>query len=230
MQLMNGIQHVSFDLWLTLIKSNPEFKPLRNKLFAKHFAVQQPEDAVTKAFRHFDILFNQINERAGGNVHYTEMLYVILDNLGVPIAQVSDEAMLSYYKEMEKLFYDFHPQLIDAQTIDVLKSLQDKGCSINILSNTGFILGATLRPLLGILKIEEYFDFQLYSDEMGNSKPSSKVYHQVFVAGNKIKTLTKSDILHLGDNAIADVQGAAQYGFKSAIIDRTNTLSKIFLN
>jgi len=230
MALMNGIKHISFDLWLTLIKSNPEFKPLRNKLFAKHFAVQQPEEAVTKAFRHFDILFNQINERAGGNVHYTEMLYVILDNLGVPIAQVADEAMLAYYKGMEKLFFDFHPQLIDAQTIDVLKSLQDSGCSINILSNTGFILGASLRPLLGILKIEEYFDFQLYSDEMGNSKPSLKVYNEVFIESNKIKALEKDNILHIGDNAVADVQGAAQYGFRSVLIDDVNTLSKIFLN
>ena len=230
MASMNGIKHVSFDLWLTLIQSNPEFKPLRNKLFAKHFAVQKTDEEVAMAFRHFDILFNQINERAGGNLHYTEMLYVILDNLGVPIAQVADEAMMSYYKDMEKLFYNFHPQLIDAQTIAVLKSLQDKGCSINILSNTGFIVGATLRPLLGILKIAEYFDFQLYSDEMGSSKPSLKVYNEVFIESNKIKALEKDNILHLGDNVIADVQGAAQYGFRSAIIDRTNTLSKIFLN
>ncbi len=26
----NSIKHISFDLWLTIIKSNPNFKPKRN--------------------------------------------------------------------------------------------------------------------------------------------------------------------------------------------------------
>lgn len=230
MAVLDGIRHVSFDLWLTLIKSNPEFKPLRNRLFARVFGVQRQEEEVTKAFRHFDQLFNLINERAGGNVHYTEMLYVILDHLGVPVHQVAADTMDRYYEEMEQLFYHYHPQLIEPGTAAILKRLTEEGCSINILSNTGFILGKTLRPLLQQLDIAPYFNFQLYSDEMGNSKPSLKVYEQVWVESNRIKLLEKTQILHIGDNKVADVEGAEKFGFRSAIIDGDHALRNLFLN
>lgn len=230
MEPLNGIRHVSFDLWLTLIKSNPAFKPLRNELFARYFGIPKNTEEVSQAFRHFDQLFNQINERAGGNVHYTEMLYVILDHLGISIDEVPEDAMAGYYVEMEQLFFKHHPVLISPDTIDVLNRLKDKDCTINILSNTGFILGKTLRPVLQELGIADYFSFQLYSDEMGNSKPSLKVYEQVFVETKKIKSLTKEEVLHIGDNKIADVEGARKYGFKSMILDDANTLKKIFLN
>ena len=32
-------KHISFDLWLTLIKSNPEFKSKRNLLFRDFFEI-----------------------------------------------------------------------------------------------------------------------------------------------------------------------------------------------
>lgn len=230
MELLNGIRHVSFDLWLTLIKSDPAFKPLRNELFASYFGIQKKSEEVTQAFRHFDLLFNQINERAGGNIHYTEMLYVILDHLGISIHEVPEDAMAGYYVEMEQLFFKHHPILISSVTIDVLNGLRDKDCTISILSNTGFILGKTLRPVLQELRIADYFSFQLYSDEMGNSKPSLKVYEKVFAETQKIKLLTKEEVLHIGDNKIADVEGARKYGFRSMILDDANTLKKIFLN
>lgn len=230
MEILNGIKHVSLDLWLTLIKSNPAFKPLRNELFARYFGIQKNGEEVTLVFRHFDQLFNQINERAGGNIHYTEMLYVILDRLGIPIDKVPEDAMAGYYIEMEQLFFKHHPMLISSATTDVLNRLKDKNCTINILSNTGFILGKTLRPVLQELGIADFFSFQLYSDEMGYSKPSSKVYERVFIETKKIKSLSKEEVLHIGDNKIADVDGARKYGFQSMILDDVNTLKKIFLN
>ena len=230
MQLLDGIRHVSFDLWLTLIRSRPEFKPLRNELFARHFGVHKPVPEIAAAFRHFDQLFNLINEKAGGNVHYTEMLYVILDYLGVPVAQISADAMDQYYRKMEILFYENHPLLIDPNTIAVLDMLKEKDCTINILSNTGFILGNTLKQLLVMLGIADYFSFQLYSDEMGNSKPSPKVYAQVLDETQKLKPLFKEEVLHVGDNPVADLGGARQFGFRSVLLDKDNTLRNLFLN
>jgi putative hydrolase of the HAD superfamily len=206
------------------------FKPLRNELFARFFGVKKSADEVTFVFRHFDLLFNRINERTEGNVHYTEMLYVILDHLGIAIDDVPESAMEAYYMEMEQLFFEHRPHLISAETADILKRITDNGCTINILSNTGFILGKTLRPLLEQLDVEQYFSFQLYSDEMGNSKPSQKVYETVFRETQKIKELSKNAVLHIGDNTFADVEGATRFGFRSALIDETNTLKKIFLN
>ncbi len=230
MWLQEGIRHVSFDLWLTLIRSNPVFKPLRDKLFARYFGIRQPVAAVTAAFRHFDLLFNQINERAGGNVSYAEMLYVILDHLRVPLAEVPRDAMEGYYRQMEQLFYEHHPSLIDPGTIAVLERLRAAGCTINILSNTGFIQGNTLRPVLATLGIADYFSFQLYSDEMGHSKPSQKAFEQVFDETQKLGSLTKEEILHVGDNPVADLNGARQFGFRAALLEEGRTLQHLFLN
>jgi putative hydrolase of the HAD superfamily len=229
MHTLDGIQHISFDLWLTLIKSNPEFKPLRNQLFARHFDIQRDPEDVAMAIRHFDLLFNNMNERTGRNVHYSEILYVILDYLGTPIDKISANDMEAYYQQMETLFFAFPPVLIDANTKHILQIVRDKGITLNILSNTGFILGNTLRKLLNHLDMEPYFCFQIYSDEMGHSKPSEIVYGRVFQELQSIKTLSKQAVLHIGDNQIADVQGAANFGFQSLLIDSKNTLSKIFL-
>jgi putative hydrolase of the HAD superfamily len=230
MQLLDGIRHVSFDLWLTLIRSQPGFKPLRDELFARHFGIPRPLPEITAAFRHFDQLFNLINEKAGGNVHYTEMLYVILDYLGVSIDQIPADAMDSYYRKMEMLFFENHPVLIDPHTIAVLDALKEKGCTINILSNTGFILGSTLRQLLTMLGIADYFSFQLYSDEIGNSKPSPMVYERVLGETRKIRPVDKEEVLHVGDNPVADLGGARGFGFRSVLLDKDNTLRNLFLN
>jgi putative hydrolase of the HAD superfamily len=225
---LQGIKHISFDLWLTLIKSNPEFKPLRNQLFAKHFNVRKPEEAVAASFRHFDVLFNSINEKIGNNIHYSEMLFVILDNLGVPIESISQSDMEAYYKEMETLFFNYHPQLMEPETANILTGLQDKNISISILSNTGFILGSSLRKLLNHLDIETYFCFQLYSDEMGHSKPSQKVFESVLKEIQHIKTIEKQEVLHVGDNPISDIAGSQQFGFKPLLLNSENTLRKLF--
>ena len=231
MELLKGLKHVSFDLWLTLIKSDPVFKPLRNELFIRHFDIQQSKEQVTAAFRYFDLLFNRINEKTGGNLQQTEMLYLILDHLEVDIEQVTAGDMSAYYVEMEQLFFTYHPRLIDAATIAILQAIRDKGCSVNILSNTGFILGKSLRQLLGILQLEPYFDFQLYSDEVGCSKPSADMYSHVFSTVNQNRLVQKEEILHIGDNEIADYIGAQQFGFRTALIDTDkNILSKLFSN
>ncbi len=231
MELLKGLKHISFDLWLTLIKSDPVFKPLRNELFARHFDIQKPADEVTAAFRYFDLLFNRINEKTGGNLQQTEMLYLIMAHLGVDIEQVTEYDMTAYYRDMEQLFFTHHPQLIDAATIRVLQAIREKDCSVNILSNTGFILGSTLRQLLQVLQLEPYFDFQIYSDEVGCSKPSADMYSHVFATVNRQRQVRKEEILHVGDNEIADYNGAQQFGFRTALIDtHKNILSNLFSN
>ncbi|PSK90683.1 HAD family hydrolase [Taibaiella chishuiensis] len=231
MELLRGLKHVSFDLWLTLIKSDPVFKPLRNQLFARYFDISRPAETVTQAFRYFDLLFNRINEKTGGNLQQTEMLYLILDHLGVSIETITAGDMQGYYHEMEQLFFRHHPQLIDKGTVTVLQAIKDQGCSVNILSNTGFILGSTLRQLLPVLGIGSYFDFQVYSDETGCSKPSADMYDQVWTRVKQYGTVVKEEVLHVGDNAIADYNGAQQFGFRSVLVDtQHNLLSNLFSN
>jgi putative hydrolase of the HAD superfamily len=63
--------------------------------------------------------------------------------------------------------------------------------------------------------LEEYFDFQIYSDECGFSKPNKKIFDLIH---KEMPNMDKTQILHVGDNEIADYKGAIEYGFKAHLI------------
>ena len=172
---MHDYRHYSFDLWLTLIKSNPYFKTERAKTFHKEFnPANKSMDVVANAFRQVDIMCNAINEKTGKNIGSDEMYLMVISLIngnGLSFTAI-DTAKL--YDEMEDLVFRYLPILYTAETTGVLAHLKQKGnCTMSILSNTGFIKGTTLRNVLEQLEIGHYFDFQLYSDEAGLSKPKS---------------------------------------------------------
>ncbi len=57
-----------------------------------------------------------------------------------------------------------------------------------------------------------------YSDECGFSKPNYKIFELVYNEVNKIELMSKSAILHVGDNKNADYTGAKIYGFDAKLI------------
>jgi putative hydrolase of the HAD superfamily len=72
-------QHYSFDLWLTLIKSNPYFKIERTKIFHRDFnPAGKSIDDVARAFRQVDLMCNAVNERTGKNIDADEMYLMVI--------------------------------------------------------------------------------------------------------------------------------------------------------
>ena len=67
-------QHYSFDLWLTLIKSNPHFKKERALFFHKHLNTKHKSiEEVEKTFRQVDLMSNATNEKTGQNISANEL-------------------------------------------------------------------------------------------------------------------------------------------------------------
>ncbi len=210
-----GFKHISFDLWLTLIKSNPEFKIKRNLLFKDYFEIESPIEKVSQQLRYYDVVCNTINERTGLNIDTNEIYLFILASLDVPIQGIQLSKLEGFYTESERLFLSYKPTLIYSNTKDYLKIIKSEGIGINILSNTGFIKGFTLKKLMAFYELEECFNFQIYSDECGFSKPNKKIFDLVH---KEVPHIDKSQILHVGDNEIADYKGALEYGFKAHLI------------
>lgn len=67
-------------------------------------------------------------------------------------------------------------------------------------------------------ELSDYFMFQLYSDEIGISKPNHSVFDLVFHKVNDHCRVTKSEVVHIGDNKFADYLGAKNYGFQAILI------------
>ncbi len=209
------IKHISFDLWLTLIQSNPNFKNERNKLFKSFFEIKYDLNLVSDKIRYYDVLCNSINEKIGYNIDTFEIYLFILKSLDYDINCCSIDKFEEFYFESEILFFRHEPKFIENNIVNTLIKFQEDSVSLSILSNTGFIKGNTIRKFLRKYDLENLFSFQIYSDECKFSKPNSKIFQLVNDNVIKMDIQSKSDVLHVGDNLIADYEGALEFGFKS---------------
>ena len=221
---MTYYQHYSFDLWLTLIKSNPEFKIQRTKIFHRDYNPGgKTIDEVAKAFRQVDLMCNAINETTGKNIDSDEMYLMVISIINDNRLNFNDIDAGMLYTSMDELLFNYLPLPYADVTIDALDTLKQKsGSTFSLLSNTGFIKGVTLKKVLLELKIDKYFDFQLYSDEAGMSKPNPLFFELMLQNIERInhpKKIALNNIIHIGDNPITDIKGANVAGIQSLLIN-----------
>jgi len=227
---MTGHQHYSFDLWLTLIKSNPLFKKQRSRYFHQYYNFKNISlEAVEHKFRSVDLMCNAINERTGKNIDADEMYLMVISQINDNQINLHDIDIDALYNTMEALVFDYLPQVYDQDTVSLLANLKGSGITTNILSNTGFIKGVTLRKVLQELTLTPYFDFQLYSDEAGMSKPNLAFFELMISQARQLAPLSLQDIMHVGDNPKADLEGALRAGVKATLVN-SNQVSILTLH
>lgn len=220
-------KHYSFDLWLTLIKSNPAYKQGRTQYFYEHFNGKHKSLAeVAVIFRQVDLMVNAINEKAGKNVDADEMYLMVISMINDFDFNFHDVDLVRVSNDMENLVFNHLPVLYNEEALPVLEQLKAAGSTTNILSNTGFIKGKTLRKVINHLGIDPFIDFQLYSDEVRMSKPNASFFQLMLdtIDREKHPELSLKEIIHIGDNPHADVRGAEAVGINSMLIN-SNHLS-----
>jgi putative hydrolase of the HAD superfamily len=226
---MKHIKHFSFDLWFTLIKSNPAFKKERARYFYTHFnTLKKSLETVELIFRQVDIMCNAVNEKTGNNIAAEEMYLMVIYQMNDTLDPFAQLDMTALYAEMEQLIFKHIPTVFSQETYTCLDRLkQQAGITLNILSNTAFIKGATLRKINEQLSLAPYFDFQLYSDETGVSKPNAAMYQLLLQQVIDIRNdapIAPHEILHVGDNPTADINGAVSFGINAFQINSNGQL------
>lgn len=225
MLLNQNYQHFSFDLWLTLIRSNPDFKKKRAAHFHQHFNHNNCTlEQVEQTFRQVDVMCNLINEKTGKNIDADEMYLMVLSMMNNGDAKVWQIDVNALYTDMEALLFQNLPGPFSTETPSALAHLkQNTNATLGILSNTGFIKGVTLRKVLNQIGIDRYIDVQLYSDEAGMSKPNTAFFKMMLEQLKQHHDQVDLDrIIHIGDNPIADVGGANAVGIRSQLINSNN--------
>jgi putative hydrolase of the HAD superfamily len=221
-------KHYSFDLWLTLIKSNPTYKQERVQYFYRNFnGKHKTLDEIAVTFRQVDLMVNAINEKAGKNVDADEMYLMIISMINDYDFNFRDVDLKVLDHDMEQIVFNHMPKLYCGDCLDVLAKIKESGeSSTNILSNTGFIKGKTLKKVIKHLGIDQFIDFQLYSDEVRMSKPSAGFFQLMLDTIDRTKhpELLLKEVIHVGDNPHADVRGAEAMGINSMLIN-SNHLS-----
>jgi len=210
------IKHISFDLWLTLIKSHPEFKERRAKFLQKEFnPFGYSAIKIMEIVQSVDKVSDRLNEINGKKVTTECMYRRILQKLGYDPGCVKDDVYTKIKQKVNDLFMKYPPLFLNESIQPMLHSLKEEGYSLNISSNTGYIEGTTIIATLKCLNIFEYFDFCIFSDEIGHSKPSQSFFEKVWDQTG----FEKGQVLHVGDNFKADYEGALKYGFKALHIN-----------
>ncbi len=212
------IRHISFDLWMTLIRSNPDFRKKRAEIIAEKFNPQSKSvEEIIQLIVDTDKNFDRYNETRNTKIPAIKMYSAILKKLGIhPDAIRHDADFLMNVSN--DLFLEYPPLLLNDHIPATLQALKDSGMMLSIGSNTGFIEGNTLKSLLQKLGILHYFSFLIFSDEVEMSKPSAGFYMRIW----ENTTLQKSEILHVGDNIVNDYQGAIDFGLNALLLTDTN--------
>lgn len=174
-------------------------------------------EEVAKVVKYYDDLCNTINEVIGGNVDTYEIYLLILNSLGIDLKQLDPGKLNEFYQKSEDLFLEYKPVVIFDGLHQFFDEIKNQGKTINILSNTGFIKGKTMRKFLISENLDQYIDFHIYSDEINCSKPNPQIFQEVKKLV-KNQDLELHQILHIGDNPVADYKGAKDFGFSAHLL------------
>ena len=119
-------------------------------------------EEVAHIFREVDLMGNAINEKTGKNIDAEELYLIVISRINENPSYVARIDLADLLLEMENLLFEHLPLLYADETYDTLAFLKNQpNVTMNILSNTGFIKGSTLRKVLAKLRIADFFDFQI---------------------------------------------------------------------
>lgn len=221
MRTTNGTRVISFDLWLTLIKSNatPNKATRAGALYdllgmeSRGITLDEFKAAVKEAEKIGD------DRSETGAMHYgpRERTDLVTERYG--IEPLSDAAFAEFYTGQAARFMNFPPELMQDDVIDVLTQLAGK-YDLALMSNTGFVNGAEMRPALKAIGLLDLFKIQLFSDEIGANKPNPVIYQALLNQSG----VPANQIVHIGDNRRADYDGATAMGMQAIHLPSTMTV------
>ena len=102
------------------------------------------------------------------------------------------------------------PPAVDDGALAALETLKGGGYTLALVSNIMRTPGVTLRRLLERFRLLGYFKHTTFSDEVGIRKPAPEIFALTLraVAGEP------GTAVHVGDDAVLDVQGARAAGMR----------------
>ena len=216
------IKTVSFDLWDTVfIDDSDEPKRaaagLPTKAIQRRKLVQQflerhspiSRELVDRCYDTADAAFREV--WYGQNVTWPVRvrLGVLLQGLGRKLSEDELAELVRLHEDME---LEIKPDLLPGIG-EALESLKGK-YKMAVISDAIFSPGRALRELLRHYGLLDYFDYFVFSDEAGYSKPDPRAFHAVA----KNTGCALSEIVHLGDREAKDIDGPHAVGARGILV------------
>jgi len=124
---------------------------------------------------------------------------------------IDDERLSEYFDKRFQQELTRHNHLVDG-TMEILDYLKSKSYTLHIISN-GF--GELTHEKIINSGIKKYFKTITSADDVGVRKPNPAIFAHAL----KISGAEKENSLMIGDDWIADVQGAKHFGIKPIFFD-----------
>ncbi len=211
------IHAVTFDFWETLVHDSAE--NMRDQRMLRIGAVHRVlgragrvlglADVVDAYDRSEQVLVERFWSR-DRDPAIAEQVRLVLETAspGAPDAMTPalfEEAVAGYIEPVLQM-----PPELEPRAAEAVRELASRGIALGIVSNTGRTPGVILRRVLERHDLLRHFMAISYSDEVGYRKPDAEIFRRTLAELG----IEASDAAHVGDNPIADVQGAQAAGMR----------------
>lgn len=220
------LQAVSFDVWLTLIRSHPEFKAARAALFHGILTPDASLDDFAQALRASDRVADRESEETGDDVglgrRVSGALGLLHDGAAEVLDDLPDDLVATLTARQHDLACTLPPRPLHPDVPRLLSELAEY-VPLAITSNTGMLPGSTMRELLDLAGVYAPFSVGTFSNEVGRAKPAPEIFTQT-VADLGVPA---AGIVHVGDNPRADVDGATLAGMRTEHVNQGRPIETI---
>lgn len=207
------LKAVTFDFWNTLYKSPPDQvvsvqrgQDLRQALLREgwDFSLEKLQAAFKSAW----LEAYDYQRVYGQDMGPSGQFKLVLRTLGLGEIDLSRQEVL--FKAYTTTLIKLPPRLNDG-TRETLQALRGR-LKMAVICNTGVTPGSLLRKIMEKDLLLDFFDYLIFSDEVGFAKPNTRIFN---LALEHLETAGQS-ALHVGDDAITDVIGAKKAGMQAA--------------
>lgn len=209
---------ISFDLWNTLVKSNPEFSKARIELL-KQYSNAAEED-IKSIFKEVKHSFDALVEKYGVQFDNRMLYNIVFDKLNINNIDQRERNLI--INQINDLFLEYLPLFYSEDTLEIVKKLKNEKYFLVLISNTLFIDGIIVDKAIEKIGLKQYFHNTVYSSSSYISKPHKDIFYKAYVP----LTHNKSEIIHVGDNIRTDLYGAIHYGVDAYIINNSKTTTQ----
>lgn len=180
---------------------------------------ERVEGLLTEAFRLFyygkqldpEVVCSPESDRE----FWVKLYRFILDRLGPP-EHWTEEDIHQVCNELYDIFVDPEHYRLFNDVAESLEKLKSMGLRMGIISN----FAPTLRNILQVRGILDYFDPIIVSTEVGLEKPNPLIFRLALAESG----LEAKDVLYIGDHEQNDIWASAQAGIDSVKINRYDYL------
>ena len=201
---------VLFDLGGTLV-STTEIPEVYKRILEAHGITRSIEEishAHEETEKHLDIqelavLFKE---------YWIRWNLQILNRLGI------NENVEALAEAIADRWWDYSEVMLHADVEEALQKLRVMGLKMGIVTNG---LESDYREILRKVGLLDFFDVKVGIDNVGKMKPDRDMF---LYALNELEVLP-SETLFVGDELMADYEGAKKAGLTPLLIDRDNVIS-----